>query len=105
MYLLVAKEINVDEVDESHSEPLQVKTFASERPDQLSFISAQYEEMLDETESKSIGRIRVEWRLEEDADVAQFNLIWFSAQESINQRKSLDSSTRLAYLPATMSKY
>lgn len=100
----VNKDIDIDEVDESHSLPLQVKTFADDKPDQLSYILGQYEEMVDTDEPKSIGRIRVEWSLEDDTNVAQFNVIWFSVAESINQRKSFDATTRICYIPVTLAK-
>ncbi len=98
---LVDKEVDMDEIDESSSYPLQVKTFAADKSDQMSYLSGQYEELVDPDEAKSIGRIRVEWSIEDDTGVTQFNVVWFSVSESINQRKSFDSSTRLCYVPVT----
>jgi hypothetical protein len=85
---------------------LQVKTFAIDKPDQLRSISAKYENTIEETEeasdqAKCLGRIRVDWLINDDSDVSQFNLIWLSVQESLTMRKSLDSSSRSCYLPVT----
>ena len=77
------------------------KTFAGDRADQISYLLGQYEDMVDVDEAKSLGRIRVEGALEDDRNVTQFNVIWFSVSESINQRKSVDSSTRVCYVPVT----
>ncbi len=81
-----------------------MRTFANDKSDQFNYILSQYEEMIDPDEAKSIGRIRVEWNIENDTEVSQFNVIWFSPSESINQRKSLDPTTRQCFIPVTMSK-
>ncbi len=100
---LVDTEPGIEEIDESSSHPLQVKTFAFDKTDQMNYLSGQYEDIVDPDEEKSIGRIRVEWSVEDDSSITQFNVIWFSATESINQRKSVDASTRMCYVPVTAS--
>lgn len=84
--------------------PLLVKTFAEDRPDQLNYICAQYEEIVDTNDPKSIGRIRVDWAIEDDRDVSQFNVIWYSAEESLTLRRSFDPAARSCYIPVTKSK-
>lgn len=96
--------MDVNEIDESYSKPLQVKLFASDAPDELNMISAQYEECVDLNEPKSLGRIRVEWDIKNTDSLSQFNVNWFSAGESLSQRKSYDTNTRKCYIPVTKSK-
>ncbi len=81
-----------------------MKTFSGDREDQLNYILARYEDTVDHDVAKSTGRIRVEWALNDDSSVAQFNIIWFCVAESINQRKSVDACTRVAYVPVTMQR-
>jgi hypothetical protein len=83
---------------------LQVKTFEIDKPDQLRSFSAKFENIVEteaSDEAKCVGRIRVDWLIDDDSNVAQFKLIWFSAEESLTMRKSLDSSTRSSCLPVT----
>jgi hypothetical protein len=101
---LFKTEIDANEIDESYSTPLQVKTFASDKPDQLNYIGAQYEEVVDTNDSKSVGRIRVDWAIKDDKEVSQFNLVWFSAEESLTLRRSFDPAARSCYIPVTRSK-
>lgn len=101
---MVKTEIDANEIDESYSTPLLVKTFSADRPDQVHYAAAQYEEVVDTNEPKSIGRIRIEWAIKEDRDVSQFNVIWFSAEESLTLRRSFDPAARSCYIPVTKSK-
>lgn len=102
---LVESEIDINEIDESFSRPLQVKMFQAERDDRLTSLSARYEEGVDPREPRSVGRIKVEWEVRQTGgDVAQLNVNWFSAEESISQRKSLDPTVRKCYIPVTKSK-
>ena len=75
-----------------------------EREDRLTSFSGRYEEGADAREAKSVGRIKVEWELRQNGDVAQFNVNWFSAEESLSQRKSLDPTARKCFIPVTKSK-
>lgn len=97
-------EIDVFEIDESFSNPLQLKMFHNEFDNQLTSMYARFEENGDPSEARTVGRIKVEWELKDSSDVSQFNVNWFSAEESLTQRKSLDSSNRKCYLPVTKSK-
>ena len=81
-----------------------MKTFAAERPNQISSICAQFDETVDVNEPESIGRIRVDWTLQDQRNVSQFNINWFSAEESLSKRKSFDASIRSCYVPVTKTK-
>lgn len=97
-------EIDGSEIDESFSDPLQVKTFPADRPDQINYIGGQYEEIIDTNESKSVGRIRFDWAIKDDKEVSQFNVIWHSPEESLTLRRSFDPAARSCYIPVTKSK-
>ena len=101
---LFKAEIDLSEIDESHSRPLKLKTLSAERPNQLSAIVAQYEDAIDENEPSSLGRIRLEWTLNDQRNVKQFNVNWYSVEELMSKRKSFDPSTRSCYIPVTKSK-
>lgn len=101
---MVENEIDINEIDESFSKPLQVKMFQIEHEDGLTSFSAKFEDGVDPYEPRSIGRIKVEWELRNTGTMSQFNINWFSAEESLSQRKSLDPTARKCYIPVTKSK-
>ena len=101
---LIKTEIDISEIDESHSLPLKLKTLSAERPNQLSSIVAQFEDSIDTNEPSSIGRIRLDWNLNDQRNVKQFNVNWYSVEELKSNRKSFDPSIRSCYLPVTKSR-
>lgn len=102
---LAETEIDINEIDESFSKPLQVKTLQAERNDRLTAFNAKFEEGADALEPKSVGRIKVEWEMKETkTDVVQFNVNWFSSEEALSQRKCLDATARKCFIPVTKSK-
>ena len=98
---LFKTEIDISEIDESHSLPLKLKTFSAESPHQINCISAQYEDAIDTNEPSSFGRIRIDWSLNDPSRVTQFNVNWYSVEELISKRKSFDSTNRSCYIPVT----
>ena len=101
---LIRNEIDNSEIDESHSRPLKLKTFAAEKPNQLNSISAQYEDLVDTSEPASIGRIRLDWNLNDQTNITQFNVNWYSVAELLSKRKSFDPSIRSCHIPVTKSR-
>jgi hypothetical protein len=70
----------------------------------LNSICAQYEDKNDPQEPNGLGRIKLDWNVRDSKKVSQFNVNWFSAEESLSQRRSFDSNTRSCYIPVTKSK-
>jgi hypothetical protein len=106
---LTENEIDVGLMDESFSSPLQVKLFQSDHPNKLVSLKARFEDNIDANEPASVGRLKIEWALaggaaEDLNEISQFNVNWFSAEEALTQRKSLDSFARQCHVPVTKSK-
>jgi hypothetical protein len=81
-----------------------LKTFSAERPNQINSIIAQYEDSIDTNEPASIGRIRLDWSLNDQTHVTQFNVNWYSVEELISKRKSFDPSIRNCHIPVTKQR-
>ena len=101
---LFKTEIDISEIDESHSLPLKLKTLSAENPHQINNIIAQYEDSPDTNEPSSIGRIRVDWSVNDPSHITQFNVNWYSVEELISKRKSFDSTMRSCYIPVTKQR-
>lgn len=84
--------------------PLQIKLFAADRDDQLNKLWAKFEEVMDTNDPRSVGRIKVEWELRNSSPITQLNVNWFSTEESLSQRKTLDPSARFCFIPVTKPK-
>ena len=102
--LLVENEVDINEIDESPSKPLQVKLFPDDRTDHLTSFTAKYEDAMESVDPKTFGHIIVDWLLSDNSDITQFNVNWFSAEESITQRRSFDPSVRSCIIPVTKPK-
>jgi hypothetical protein len=70
----------------------------------LTSFSAKYEDATDLVDPKTFGRIVVDWLISDDSEITQFNVNWFSAEESITQRRSFDPSVKSCIIPVTKPK-
>lgn len=101
---MIESEIDINEIDESFSNPLQVKTLPFDREDLLSSLNGKFEDVMDTNEPRSVGRIKLEWELRDTSKVKQINVNWLSAEETLTQRKSFDATTSKCHVPVTKQK-
>ena len=103
-----ADEVDISEIDESMSRPLQVRLLPADRVDHVSSISAKYVDAAsagaDATTTNKLGHIKLEWLLADHTSVETFNVNWFSVEESLTQRRSLEATTRSTLIPVTKTK-
>ena len=101
---MAQNEIDINEVDESYSKPLQIKMFAADKSNQLRSLMAQFDEEKLENEPSSVGRIKVDWEISNHRDVCQYNIEWHSAEEALSSRKIVGPELRSCYIPVTRAK-
>jgi hypothetical protein len=71
-------------------------------PNKIRKINAIYEDARDD--AVAIGRIRLDWVIGDVTSVAQFNVNWFSTQESVSHKKTIDSSNNFCIIPVMKPK-
>ncbi len=94
-------EINLSEVDETRSKVLLVRLPADNEFNKIRSINAIYEDVKEES---SIGRIRLDWDIQDTNGISQFNVNWFSTQESTLCKKTIDSSSNYCIIPVMKPK-
>lgn len=103
-------EVDINEIDESYSEPLQVKIFHAEKENQLHFISGQYESISTKEDvpvdgKASNGRIVVEWASRSTKGINGYNLHWYTPNDSKVHNVTCDSNTGRAYIPVHSQRF
>jgi hypothetical protein len=93
---------DVTEIDESNSQSLQLKLSSDSDLKALRLIRAKFEEIKDES---SIGKINLNWFIQDLQLISQFNISWFIAEGAVTQRKSVDGNTTSCIIPVNKLKY
>lgn len=94
-------EIDLKDIDESHSKILQIRLPPQSDDDLLRKISAKFEEI---TENGEFGVIRLNWNCDSTKNISQFNVHWFNIKEALTQKKSLDSTSNSCLIPVKQTQ-
>jgi hypothetical protein len=102
----VENEVDINEIDESYSAPIQVKLFGNDRENQVTFLAARHEyvndgELNDENQN---GRIVVEWSSKSTKGITGYTLNWFCVQEAKSQSQSCDAKAGKAFITVLKQK-
>ncbi|CAF1146406.1 unnamed protein product, partial [Brachionus calyciflorus] len=68
------EEIDISEIDESFSEPLQITTFSDTNETYLISFKGKFEKIMETNEPNSIGRIRLDWDIPKITNIGQLNI-------------------------------
>jgi hypothetical protein len=101
---LANNEVDINEIDESPSLPLQLRTFSTSNHYEPRMLKANFENVNVDIERYSLGRIRVDWELVDHKEIDHFNVNWFSSNESLALRKTCEPNVRTCYISITKSR-
>jgi hypothetical protein len=102
----VENEVDINEIDESYSVPIQVRLFPSDRENQVTTLCARHELVNDPSlkEESQNGRIVVEWSSKSNKGISSYTLNWFCLQEGTSQSQTCDSSIDKAFISVLKQK-
>ncbi len=95
-------EIDINEIDETRSKMIHITLPPDNEFNKIRTLNAVYEGV---KEDATVGRIRVDWEITDMSNITQFNVNWFSTQESVSHRKTSDSTNSSCLIPVMRTKY